>query len=104
MSRGARGTQLGRRVALLDSDHAADLPRGRSAGERPADGKTVCRACGTAAQLGTAEVCCWWPFGCTTRDDEPYPRLCWDCCSDDERIDLVDIAGCRPAVARIRYP
>ena len=87
------------RVAQLVSDRAAGLPS-RSA-VRPADGKTICRGCGTVAQLGTVEVCCWWPFGCQTRDNEPYPQRCWDCCGDDERCDLIDI-GCLVAVTRVR--
>lgn len=106
MTGDARTTHLGDRnpgrVALLVSDRAAELPPRFRGAEQPADGKTICRSCQAVARLGTAEVCCWWPFGCATRADEPYPRLCWDCCGDHERVDLIDIAGCVVAAVRLR--
>lgn len=93
-------TVLSLRVRQLVSDRAAGLRRAGHA-PRPKDGVVGCIQCGTAAQLGTPEVCCWWPFGCTTSPVDPYPRLCWDCCGEDERADLVD-AGCIPAAMRQR--
>lgn len=89
------------RVRELGSDRVAELLTGR-AGHRPSDGTVRCRDCGTTARLDTTEVCLWWPFGCSTRDSEPHPRLCWRCCGEHERLDLVD-AGCHQAETRVRY-
>jgi hypothetical protein len=101
MDQGAVVDLFGRRpsrVRELVSDRASTLLTG-SAADRPGNGIVVCRGCGSSATLGTVEVCLWWPFGCVTRDSEPCPRLCWDCCDEDEQCDLVD-AGCPVAAWR----
>lgn len=62
----------------------------------------VCLRCHRCVDWQSYEVCCWWPNGCTaTATSEQLPEVCWDCCSEDERLDLVD-AGCVRAIVELR--
>lgn len=69
-----------------------------------AGGKRIvyCLECGRQARPGTFDVCTWWPFGCQTGPADPLPKLCWDCLSDDQRVDLVEV-GCLTAATNTRY-
>lgn len=62
----------------------------------------ICRRCHKKVAWTSFEVCTWWPNGCTSiPGTEPRPQVCWDCCDEDQRIDLVD-ARCIQAAYKIR--
>lgn len=67
-----------------------------AAGERI----VFCLECGRQARPDTDDVCAWWPFGCQTRADDPLPRVCWACCTTEQRHELVEV-GCTEAAITI---
>ena len=70
--------------------------------QRPRAATLTCRRCGTSISWDDPSRCTWWPNGCTARQGElPRPTSCWDCLTEDERVDLVD-AGCHEATLRAR--
>jgi hypothetical protein len=65
-------------------------------------GKSIvyCLACGRQARPGSDDVCTWWPFGCQTGPDDPLPRVCWACCTTEQRHELVTV-GCTEAAIKV---
>jgi hypothetical protein len=62
----------------------------------------ICRRCHRRTERRSVDACTWWPPECVTGLG-PWrrPRVCWDCCDEDERLDLVD-AGCPLAIQKAR--
>lgn len=61
-----------------------------------------CTRCGFACEIGSIAACVMWPKGCRTMPGDRAPSVCWWCCTEDERVDLVD-AGCHTAAMYLRY-
>ena len=60
-----------------------------------------CKGCGRRIERGSSDACTWWPKGCRTVWGDPKPQRCWDCCNQNQRLDLAD-AGCRTAATLLR--
>ena len=88
---------------LVQAGPAPPLAEPRREGSCPAMSlpALVCEGCHRRAERGSFEACTWWPKGCKTAWGDPRPRRCWDCCTEDQRTDLVDL-GCHAAAARRR--
>jgi hypothetical protein len=60
-----------------------------------------CTVCHEVYAWGTPAGCTMWPRGCRTVVGDPRPSVCWWCCDEDQRVDLVE-AGCRTAAVHLR--
>ncbi len=62
----------------------------------------TCAECGLQVVWGSVAACVMWPKGCRTVRGDRLPSVCWWCCDEDQRVDLIE-AGCDTAVRYVRY-